>query len=655
MAPDDELVELRDFLVQHEPFDAMDPAVVATLPRRLGLRYYRRGSAIMTVGRDSDQMWVVRSGAVEIRDHTGALQERAGEGGTFGTTTLLGGNPSTHDVTALEDSLLVVFPAEVFHELARTDPAFQCFFLRQSVRRLQGTGGGIAADAQRGAGTGGTDAALLRTTVREMVRRDPVTIAPHASLRAGAQVMAEHGTSSLLVLEDERLVGILTDRDLRRVLAEGRDPADPVSSMMTRDPITVPADARAIELLLHMLGHTIHHLPVLDTDGSVLGLVSSTDVMRLESGNPLYLVNDIARQQTLEGLEALGRKRPEVVARLVEQGLPAAAVGHVLTAIADAFTRALVAQAVAALEQTRGPAPRGWCWVVLGSAARGELGPSSDQDHALILADDADDAAGGGAGGVDGGVDGGRAGGGDSEDEWFAELAERVTAGLERCGYPRCPGDVMATNPRWRQPLSAWRREFLTWLEAPTAEAILHAGIFFDLRPVAGDPGLATRLSEDVLARAPQAHRFLALLTKAAVLNEPPLGFFRTFVVAKEGEHKDQLDLKRGGLHVIVEAARVWALSRGIAAVCTLDRIEAAHAGGLLGDERATELVEAFNDISGLRLRQQVRQAAAGVPRTNFVAPDALSSADKRRLREAFQVIRATQSALAQTHPLSLV
>ena len=184
---------------------------------------------------------------------------------------------------------------------------------------------------------------------------------------------------------------------------------------------------------------------------------------------------------------------------------------------------------------------------------------------------------------------------------------------------------------------------------------MLGASIFFDMRPVHGDPSLHARLQQHVLSGSPRSLVFLAHLAKQAALNEPPLGFFRGFVLQKEGEHLGALDIKRGGVGAVVELARVHSLSVGSPAVNTQARIEAVREAGVLGDERADDLRDAFEFISYVRLRHQAAQVRAGLPVDNYVAPDTLSSFDKRHLREAFAIVRSAQSALAHRYPMQYI
>ncbi|HYN30740.1 MAG TPA: DUF294 nucleotidyltransferase-like domain-containing protein [Dermatophilaceae bacterium] len=621
MALDVELSEIRDFLARHAPFDDLPPEVLDSLPKRLTARYFRRGTALVNRGGDNHSLFVLRSGAVDIRDEVGDLVDRVEEGDSMGSITLVMGNPSTFEAVAIEDSLALVMDAATFYELTRTCPEFARYFDAQRADRMRG-----ALAAQQLSTTGG---AVLKTSVRDLVRRDLVTAPARASIREAARTMAEAGVSSLLIMEGERLAGIITDRDLRRrVLAAELDPARPVTDVMTADPVTGSVDGLAFEILLEMTGRNIHHLPILE-DGRPVGVVTTTDLMRLEQANPVYLVGDVAKQRDVAGVATVSRRLPAVVEGLVAQDASAEDMGRVVTTIGDAVERRLLALA----ETELGPPPVPYCWVALGSRARHEQALSADQDNALILSDEA----------------------GTEHDGYFAALAAFVCDGLVEAGYPRCPGDVMATNPRWRRRLEEWRGEFRSWLTAPVPESLLRASIFFDMRPVYGDTGLQASLTAYVTGASPTAKVFLAHMSKVAARNEPPLGFFRGFVLEKAGEHENTLDIKRGGVGAVVELARVHALSVGSSAISTQARIAAAVSEGIMSPERGADLRDAFEFITYVRLRHQALQVRRGAEPDNHLPPDELSTFDKRHLREAFGIVRAAQAAMTSRYPMSYI
>lgn len=620
MALDVELAEIRDFLAQHAPFDRLPAEVLATLPRRLTVQYFRRGRTLIAKGRDNHHLFVLRSGAIDIHDEDGALIDRCEVGDTVGSISLVLGNPSTHDVTAIEDSLVLALPEADFRALAAAHPEFETFFdlqrahrMRSAVTRLQ--------DSE-------TSSAMLKTSVRALIHREPITITSAATIQDAALVMRERKVSSILVVDDERLVGILTDRDLRnRVVAEGVDPASSVAAVMTPGPVTGDVDQLAFEAVLEMVARNIHHLPILER-GHPVGVITTTDLMRMVQASPIYLVGEVQKQEDIAGVARSAARLSAMVESLVDQDATAEDIGRVVTAIGDAIERRVLDLVIADI----GPAPVPYAWVALGSRARLEQALAADQDHALIIADEATAA----------------------DLPWFETLAQRVTAALVQCGYAECAGDVMATNPRWRRRLRDWREEFARWLDQPTPDAILGASIFFDMRATHGDETLCATLRREVIARAPESRRFLAHLARAATLNEPPLTFFRGFVLAKEGEHAATLDIKRGGVGAVVELARVEALAAGSPALNTVARLTAAVSAGLIGEERGADLKDAFEFISYVRIRHQAQQSRAGRPVDNRVNPSQLSSFDKRALREAFGIVRGAQSSLVSMFPAGL-
>lgn len=616
-----ELTAIRDFLAAHHPFDLLPAGVLDELVPRMRSRYFRRGAVILTAGRTAEAVYVLRSGAVDITDTHGVLADRAGEGEAFGVSSARDDSPSRFTMTALEDSLALLMDPVDFRRLLAENPDFARFFESQSAERVR-----AAVEALRTPEAGHE---VLRTPLRAIVRREPVLVSEEVTIRDAARLMTEQGVSALLVAGAEGAVaGIVTDRDMRRlVVAEERPAGAPVATIMTGDPITVEADATAVEAMLVMMQRGFHHLPVVER-GRPVGMVTSGDIMRLQQANPVAIVGTIATCDSVEELIAARSRLPRLVGELVQQDASAAEIGRIVTAVGDAVTRTLVRLA----EQDLGPAPVPYAWVALGSQGRLELGLSSDQDNALVLAEEP---------GADGAA-------------WFTELGERVTSGLAACGYALCPGDIMASNPAWRLTREQWLRTFLRWIDEPDADAVLHADTFFDMRPL-GEPGLVEPLLARVHRSTGSNPRFLARLAREAVSWQPPLGFFRGFVLDRAGEGTRGLDLKAGGIAPIVQIARIHALAAGLPEVGTGARLAAAAASGTISQQRADDLRGAHEMIGHLRLRHQAEQARRGLPTDNVIDPATLSTIDRNGLRDAFRIIRDAQQELAYTYRLHAV
>ena len=588
---------------------------LAALPRRCTIRYARRGSVVLDVGDRGDGLYVVRSGAVEVRDETAELVDRVGTGEAFGMSSLLEHRPTRYRCAAVEDTLLLVLEPAAFDELSQAHPDFATFFAATHHTRLSRAIGNL----QRA--TSGSTA--LGTRVGDLVTREPVTTTPAASVRDAAAAMSAAGVSCVLVVEHLALVGIVTDRDLRnRVLAADLPTVSPVRSVMTPDPVTLSADALAFEALLEMVSRDIHHLPVVDETGRPVGLVTTTDLVRLENANPVYLAAAIGGQTTLAGVVAEAPGIRAVLGQLVERDVSAADVSRVATALGDAVRR----RVLALVEEELGPPPVPYSWVVLGSAARDEEGFTADQDHAIVLGAEPDEAG----------------------DAWFAALAERVTAALEQCGWPRCPGDVMATNPDWRLTVPQWRARFADWSREPQPDAVLHAAVFHDMRHLAGDRGLTEQVQLASVTTA--SPRLLGHLSRQALSMRPPLGFFRGLVLERHGEHRDTLDIKRP-ISALVQLARIHALRSGSPALSTRRRLAAAAAAGTIDHDAASELADALELMSYLRLHHQAAQARAGRTPDNNLRPADLTQRQRRHLRDAFEIVRSAQQRLSSTLP----
>jgi CBS domain-containing protein len=183
----------------------------------------------------------------------------------------------------------------------------------------------------------------------------------------------------------------------------------------------------------------------------------------------------------------------------------------------------------------------------------------------------------------------------------------------------------------------------------------MHSSIFFDMRHIYGEVSLTERLRTRVLEQTQSNSIFLASLTVNALSFEPPLGFFRQFVLEQHGDQAKTLDLKHNGVVPVVDVARVHALAHGIDAVNTHERLAALADTGSLTDADAANLRDAFEFISVVRLRHQVRQLRAGASPDNYVAPDTLSDFERRHLKDAFKIVRRMQSALEQRYQTSLI
>lgn len=613
-----ELLEIRDFVEALPAFRGLDGETLRALVQQIAIRYLRRGSEFPPAGSGAS-LYIVRQGAVELRNHSGSLLRKLAEGEAFGDRCSERGKPQEEVIGhCSEDTLLYLLPCRALEPLYPQQPELRRQLDQNRSARLQQARLEFTPE-------GVTQSSLLHLSVAQLIDRPATTITPETTAREAAEVMTREQVSAIVVMEREQLTGILTDKDLRmRLLAVGLSAQTPVRDIMTERLQTLDAETPAFEALLTMARLNIHHLPVLQ-QGRLLGLLTHGDLVRYESANAVYLIEEMRRSHKLEQLIELSHHLPEVQRHLVATDISSYHLGWTLSAIVDTLSRQLISLA----EQQLGEAPIPYCWLASGSLARREITVGSDQDHALLLDNRYDEAEHG---------------------DYFRQFSEIVTSGLEQCGLPLCPGGVMASNPQWRQSLAQWQQTFAGWIESPEPKAMMLASNFFDLRPLGGARELFEQLQASVLQRAKTNQIFIAHLAANALHHRPPLGFFRHFLLEHGGEHADTFDLKLRGTIPIVDIARLHALAAGLPQVNTRDRLRAAVDAVVMSPQGGEDLQQAYEFINTLRLRHQSERLLAGEPVDNYLNPASLSALDRDHLKECFSLIRDFQHTLEQRY-----
>ena len=626
-----EFIEIRDHLSRFPPFDGLDEEVLNEIAPQVEISYVRAHTDILLFGEDSHHLYYVRSGAVEIYRRNGDLYNRLTEGDIFGQFGLLRDKKVRFPARAIEDSLLYLIPGWLFKRLCDEHDSFADFVEAEGQSRLK-----TAVDTQAKASE------LMKIKVRKLVSRTPVTAPLTATIREAAAIMTEESVSSLVIIDpstsahvtdsatgpapQQIMVGIITDRDFRtRVVAEGLAPDTPVSEVMTEHPITMQADDSVFEAMLSMLRNNIHHLPVVHRRRPI-GVINLSDIIKYESQSSLYLVNNIFNKQSIKDLTKLLPDVRATFVRMTTEDASAQMIGSAMSSIGRNFTQRLLELA----EEQLGPPPVPYCFMALGSMARDEQLIVSDQDNALILDDSFVP---------------------EKHDAYFLELATLVSDGLAACGYTYCKGGIMATNPKWRQPLSVWKTYFSNWIERPNPETLLNSSIFFDLDSVYGEAEMVETLRELVAEKASRNEPFLAAMARNALNRTPPLGFFRTFVMEKDGEQKNVINLKRRGTAPLTDLIRVHALACGSKAQNSFERLDAIARTKLMPPEALTRLRYALEFLSIVRIRHQAMDIEEAREPDNNVEPEMVTTAERHNLKEAFQILSNAQKFLRFRYP----
>ncbi|OAN81790.1 histidine kinase [Jannaschia sp. EhC01] len=592
--------KLTQFLASVHPYDTLADADLAALATVCTVTQAPAGHTIYAVGDQIDALYILVSGEIEITDATGVQLSLLGPRNSFGERALLRGDDASRTAIALADATLIVMPAATLFALIDTHPSVATFFDRRRPPKPN----------RKDLGT---------MVVADLMTRDPVACASDAAIRTAAAEMHTRRISSICIEDNGQFEGIVTLRDLNgRVIVDGLDASGPIASIMTRAPLTLSPKALVTDVLHLMVERGIGHVPIVEA-GRLVGIVTQTDLTRAQAMTSADLVGRVAKATTPEEMARATREIPQLLVQLINGGSRHEVVTRLITDIADTATRRLLALAEAEL----GARPVPYLWLACGSQGRQEQTGVSDQDNCLILSDDVSQA----------------------DMPYFEALAKSVSDGLDTIGYVYCPGDMMATNPRWCQPVSTWRSYFRKWIAKPDNEAQMLASVMFDLRPIGGDTSLFDGLQQETLEAASANSIFTAHMVSNSLKHQPPLGLLRGLATIRSGDHRNQLDLKHNGVVPITDLARVYALRGRLAPVNTRARLEAAIEAGVLSTSGGADLLDAYDLIATARLEHQATLVKGGKSPDNYLDPAALSDFERSHLRDAFVVVKTMQSA----------
>ena len=594
--------QVEDFLNTSAPFDVLDKEQKLELVKHTELIYLTADN-VGDLQKGKSSLFLIQNGQFSVQDSDAPLRHLS-EGDYFGYTNIMEKRNFSLSISVDSPGLVYCFEASAVTPLFEL-PAIRNFF------------DGLRNNALQNHAISDSNSMWLYKGLEDVINKSPVSVDVETSITAAAQLMTTQKVSSLLVTREDKLIGIITDRDLRsRVVAASLDTHLPVSHIMTPNPAQIMGNRTLFDALALMTERNIHHLPVIDQQTLVpLGMVTASDIIRHQRGNVLFIIGELSKAENLYELTRLSWQLPHYFSAHAKKAGDYDIAGKILSQATDIMTRKLIGF----FQQANGKAPMMFAWLVYGSQAREDQTMGSDQDNGLLLAERPSE----------------------TQAEYFAKMADYVCNGLAKCGIKLCDGNIMASNPKLRLSLEEAIEEAKRWVKAPTKDAIMHFNIFLDVRCAAGDISLFKQLQRQ---RAPlmQQNMFLAALTRNSNEISVPLSMFQKFIYEKGRKEKDVIDLKTRAVALINNIARIYALADGVTLPNTLARLDALSENSQLSKRDATNLRDIWLFLNRLRWRHQLENKVTD----NRVSVSSLSSIEKHQLKAAFKAIERTNQAM---------
>lgn len=606
----------NEFDLTHPPFDLLTEDEQQQLLIRLDIGYFSKNEVVIEMGQASDHVFVVMKGAVaevdpRLQDNSdgGVIREYAHED-LFGAISIINGS-SRYTFRTLEETIAWLIPKTIFETLMENNPAFAAYFQNSLSEKSR------IIESRRSQQQGGSDmSAFMMAKVGESVLREPVVLDSGVTIFEATRTMREQHSDCLLVRKGNEY-GMVTRTDLLEgVVLNNLDLTTDISELASYNLFTVQTEDFLFSALVLMTRHKIQRVVVFNGT-ELAGLVELTDVLSFFSSQSHVIGLQIERATSLDELAQAARGTTALVSGLVSQGVKIRFAMDLLAALNSRIIAKAFEYIVPVEYHNK------VCLIVMGSEGRGEQVLKTDQDNALILADDL---------------------------HWpdCQKYMDKFTLTLLDFGYPLCKGKIMVSNPEWVMTESEWKKRLSKWSGKVDSLGLMNLAIYIDGLPIAGDINLFKRVRNSLYTELVGNDVFYSYFAMPIRNFSTPLTFFGGL------KHGDGIDIKKGGIFPIVHGVRTMALQNKIKATNTFIRLEKLAELKVLKKDFAENLAEALAVMSNLRLQQQLSAAegSADDDEANLISAVNLNKLDRDLLREALHLVKEFKAVMTHRYHL---
>lgn len=625
-----------DFLKEYAPFNLLKKKDLLELSQGIVVKYYPQGKEIFHEGDlAKSHFYIIREGVVELFKNiqgNSTLVDIREEGDMLGLRPMFVNEPYITSAIPKEDTLIYAIDVEKTKTIIQNEPKVALFFARSFAS-------GISYNLTPERKEKLTDALLkskeddiqLAEIQQIEVRRKAFVCQLDTPIKEAAQLMTNKETS-LLVVVDERgfPIGLVRDVELRKHVVTGKVKREaPVETIFYPKVITASPRATIADISIQQLKNFVNHI-IITEDGTpyskVMGIYAEHDIIVQLANTPSSIMTQINSAENAQDLKGIRQKADLLIQQYLLREVSIAYISSIITEINDFLIQKciLLSQEILTSEGLTQPDVR-FCWISVGSGGREEQILRTDQDNAIIFEDVA-------------------AAEYDAVKDYFLNLGRHVNRLLKKSGFKYCPAEMMARNPSWCLSLTEWKQLFSSWISQPDGQNLLYATVFFDFRPSYGDSTLTEKLAGYIFEQLVDNEGFIIQLAKAALYNPPPLSFFKNILVEKDGEHKDNFDIKGRAMRPLIDVARVLTLYYHQSKINnTIKRFEQLAELDPPNKDLYESAAAAFEILMRTKAIKGLKNNNSG----RYFKPEELNKLERLMLKDCFTPIRDLQELLS--------
>ena len=609
------ILEEKNFIKGIKPFDCLDNYSLEKIVNQLDIVYFKNEEVLLTNQTKPEYLYFIIKGVVQELDDDEVISVYT-HNEFFDPISLIE-NKVKHTFVTAQETICYALKRETFMSFIYEHEDIESYFFQTISNKLNSN---ISNEQNK------EFANFMMAKVKDAYLQQPIILDANETIFNAVSKLKENKGSSLLVKDSDNNLGIVTDTDFREKIVLNRMSFDePIHKITTFGLKYVQEEEFLFNAQLSMNKHGIKRLIVQNEQKEITGVLDLISLTSFFASHTYAVTLELENATNVDELKSASQNFINVVRTLYAKGVKVRYITKLISQLNNKlFTKLFELLAPSELiEQST--------LIIMGSEGRSEQILRTDQDNGLIINDNCS-----------------------VTQEEIEKFANDFTYHLCDFGYPRCTGNIMISNPQWRMTLSDFKTKLYNLIHSNKAEDLINLAIFYDAVSVCGDCKLLDDLKlyiHNTCNHSPSFHSYFA----KPILNfETPLSMFASFIVSKK-DHKDELDIKKGGIFAIVHGVRSLSLEYDIQETNTVERLKLLNDKSILDRETTSELIEAFNFLLTLRLKNRLVKIDAALPLDNYINPSKLNTLEKDLLRDSFKIVDNFKKFITYHYKLNML
>ena len=609
--------EQKKFISNIHPFNNLNTFELEDLVEELDIVYFKANSIVQAQDSNPEFLYFVLKGLIqEINDDEVLSVYSKGE--IFDSVSLIK-NHSKNSFVAIEESICYALKKERFMQILSSNQQLENYFFQSISDKLNNN---ILNEKNKDM------ANIMIAKVKDAKVHKAVVVDTNKTIYEAAKIIKQEKIPTLLLKDEDGEMYIVTDSDFRqKVILNRMDYDDLVVKIASKGLIYINEDDFLFNAQLQMAKHGLKRVVVKNDHDEIVGILDQISLSSFFATNTFAVSNQIINAETLDELKEASHSFIKIIKSLNAKGVKIEFISKLINQLNKKLLDKLYK--ILAPKELIGKS----CLVVMGSEGRAEQILRTDQDNALIISDDCS-----------------------ISEEKLREFTHLFTETLVDFGFPRCEGNIMVSNPYWCRKQSDFKELIYEWVNSPSGDNFMNIAIFYDALCVSGDIEIIKELKNYLFKISSNSQSFYTNFARVINSFDVPLGFFDGFVFnSKDEKHKDEIDIKRGGIFIIVQGIRSLSIQNRVLNTNTIKRINSLKELKVLDDESAKELIMAFNILNSLKLKASLEKLDKKEKIDNFVNPNRLTIMEKDLLKESFKIVNKLKKRLENHFKLNYV